>query len=87
MGKYEFRDVQFMSARDKGLVRATKQYNSPLWNATPFSQKGEVYARGVLKHTENDHVDLDLGTIRWHLVVHNVQGQSYTLSGSQAQFD
>jgi len=50
-------------------------------------QKGEVYARGVLKHTEGEHHKVDLGTIRWHLVVHNIQGQSYTLKGSQAQFD
>jgi len=51
-------------------------------------QKGEVYARGVLKHTKNEHEDLDLGTIRWHLVVHNIQRASYTLSGgSAAQFD
>ena len=50
-------------------------------------QKGEVYARGVLKHTEGEHYKVDLGTIRWHLVVHNIQGQSYTLKGSQAQFD
>jgi len=50
-------------------------------------QKGEVYARGVLKHTEDEHHDVDLGTVRWHLVVHNIQGQSYTLKGSQAQFD
>jgi hypothetical protein len=53
-------------------------------------RKGEVYARGVLKHTNGEHVDLDLGTIRWHLVVHNInQGASYTLSGggTAAQFD
>ena len=53
-------------------------------------RKGEVYARGVLKHTKHEHVDLDLGTIRWHLVVHNInQGASYTLSGggTAAQFD
>jgi hypothetical protein len=52
-------------------------------------RKGEVYARGVLKHTMGEHVDLDLGTIRWHLVVHNIQGASYTLSGggTAAQFD
>ena len=51
-------------------------------------QKGEVYARGVLKHTKNEHEDLDLGTMRWHLVVHNIQRASYTLSaGSTAQFD
>ena len=50
-------------------------------------RKGEVYARGVLSHTQGEHHDLDLGTVRWHLVVRNVQGQSYTLSGTQAQFD
>lgn len=52
-------------------------------------RKGEVYARGVLKHTKGEHVDLDLGTIRWHLIVHNIQGASYTLSGggTAAQFD
>jgi hypothetical protein len=52
-------------------------------------RKGEVYARGVLKHTNGEHVDLDLGTIRWYLVVHNIQGASYTLGGggTAAQFD
>jgi hypothetical protein len=50
-------------------------------------RKGEVYARGVIEHTEGEHQDLDLGNIRWHLLVHNVAGQSYTLSGTQAQFD
>jgi hypothetical protein len=52
-------------------------------------RKGEVYARGVLTHTRNEHEDLDLGTIRWHLVVHNIQSASYTLSGggTMAQFD
>ena len=51
-------------------------------------RKGEVYARGVLRHTRNEHEDLDLGTIRWHLVVHNIQRAAYTLSGgSTAQFD
>jgi len=52
-------------------------------------RKGEVYARGVLRHTGNEHEDLDLGTIRWHMVVHNVQSASYTLSGggAMAQFD
>ena len=51
-------------------------------------QRGEVYARGVLKHTQSEHGDLDLGTIRWHLIVHNRQGASYTLSGrGTAQFD
>ena len=53
------------------------------------ARKGEVYARGVLRHTKGEHVDLDLGTIRWHLVVHNIQGASYTLSGggTAANFD
>jgi hypothetical protein len=51
------------------------------------ARKGEVYARGVLRHTGNEHHDLDLGAVRWHLVVHNIQGASYTLSGSAAQFD
>jgi len=52
-------------------------------------RKGEVYARGVLRHTRQEHRDLDLGTIRWHLVVHNIQSASYTLSGggAMAQFD
>jgi hypothetical protein len=53
------------------------------------SRKGEVYARGVLKHTQGEHRDLDLGTIRWHLVVRNIQRAAYTLSGggAMAQFD
>jgi hypothetical protein len=52
-------------------------------------RKGEVYARGVLRHTQGEHQDLDLGTIRWHLVVRNIQSASYTLSGggTVAQFD
>lgn len=52
-------------------------------------RKGEVYARGVVRHTGNEHHDLSLGTLRWHLVVHNVQGgPAYTLSGQgTAQFD
>jgi hypothetical protein len=50
-------------------------------------RKGEVYARGVFRHTEGEHHNLDLGTIRWHQVVHNNQGASYTLTGSTAQFD
>lgn len=50
--------------------------------------KGEVYARGVMRHTGEEHENLDLGNIRWHRVVHNVQGASYTLSGrGTAQFD
>jgi len=51
-------------------------------------RKGEVYARGVLRHTNEEHRDLSLGTLRWYLIVHNVQGASYTLSGrGTAQFD
>lgn len=51
-------------------------------------RKGQVYARGVLRHTQDEHEDLDLGTVRWYLVVHNVAGASYTLSGKgTAQFD
>ncbi len=51
-------------------------------------RKGQVFARGVLKHTENEHYDLDLGTIRWYQIVHNIQGASYTLTGKgTAQFD
>ncbi len=53
------------------------------------ARKGEVYARGVLRHTNGEHHDLDLGTIRWHKVVHNIQSASYTLSGggTMAEFD
>src|SRR5882724_5446994 len=43
-------------------------------------RKGQVFARGVLTHTNNEHTDLDLGTIRWYLVVHNVAGAAYTLT-------
>jgi len=51
-------------------------------------RKGEVYTRGVLRHTKEEHVDLDLGTVRWYLIVHNVAGASYTISGKgTAQFD
>jgi hypothetical protein len=51
-------------------------------------RKGEVYARGVLRHTKGEHVDLNLGTVRWYLIIHNVQDASYTLSGKgTAQFD
>jgi len=47
-----------------------------------------VFARGVLAHTKNEHFDLDLGTIRWYQIVHNIQGASYTLTGKgTAQFD
>ncbi len=51
-------------------------------------RKGQVYARGVLRHTQDEHEDLDLGTLRWYSIVHNVVGASYTLSGKgTAQFD
>lgn len=51
-------------------------------------RKGQVFARGVLKHTEDEHHDLELGTIRWYLIVHNVAGAAYTLTGKgTAQFD
>jgi hypothetical protein len=51
-------------------------------------RKGQVFARGVLAHTKDEHYDLDLGTIRWYRVVHNIQGASYTLTGGgTAQFD
>ena len=50
-------------------------------------RKGEVYARGVLRHTGDEHMDLNLAG-RWHRIIHNVQGASYTLSGKgTAQFD
>jgi hypothetical protein len=50
--------------------------------------KGEVYARGILRHINEEHSDLDLGTMRWHLIVHNVAGDAYTLTGKgTAQFD
>ena len=44
-------------------------------------EKGDVYARGIITHTEHEHADLELG-FRWHLVVHNVQGASYSLAGN-----
>ena len=51
-------------------------------------RKGQVFARGVLKHTKDEHMDLDLGSIRWYEIVHNIQGASYTLTGKgTAQFD
>src|SRR6266852_3621515 len=51
-------------------------------------RKGQVFARGVLTHTKDEHTDLDLGTIRWYLIVHNVAGAGYTLTGKgTAQFD
>jgi len=51
-------------------------------------RKGQVFARGVMQHTQEEHIDLDLGDRRWYLIVHNVVGASYTLSGKgTAQFD
>jgi hypothetical protein len=44
-------------------------------------RKGEVFARGVLSHTGNEHMPLDLG-FRWHQIVHNLQGASYSLAGN-----
>lgn len=44
-------------------------------------QKGAVFARGVLSHTRNEHQPLDLG-FRWHRIVHNIQGASYSLAGA-----
>lgn len=44
-------------------------------------QRGEVYARGVISHTNNEHRNVDLG-FRWHRIVHNVQGASYSLAGN-----
>ena len=81
--------AKFDSLQDK---LEHNDYGRPLvLQSTQTSDRleGEVYARGVLKHTKCEHEDLDLGTIRWHLVVHNIQGSAYTLSGSgtAAQFD
>ena len=45
------------------------------------AQRGEVYARGVISHTNNEHREVDLG-FRWHRIVHNVQGASYSLAGN-----
>ena len=44
-------------------------------------RKGEVFARGVIEHTRSEHHPLDLG-FRWHQIVHNVQGASYSLVGN-----
>ena len=45
------------------------------------AKRGEVYARGVVKHTNNEHRNVDLG-FRWHRMVHNVQSASYSLAGN-----
>lgn len=47
-------------------------------------RKGDVYARGLVRHTKEEHRDLNLGPLRWHLLVHNVAGALYTLSGRGA---
>lgn len=44
-------------------------------------RKGEVYARGVIAHTRNEHRPLDLG-IRWHRIIHNIQEAAYSLAGN-----
>ncbi|PWU05362.1 MAG: hypothetical protein C5B51_14855 [Terriglobia bacterium] len=43
-------------------------------------QRGTVFARGQIAHTANEHIPLELG-FRWHQIVHNVQGASYSLVG------
>ena len=44
-------------------------------------EKGNVYARGTFVHLASEHLPLDLG-FRWHQIVHNIQGASYTLAGN-----
>jgi hypothetical protein len=93
-----FRTSELMRDVERGIAQYAQRHvlgrdghheleEAIIYRAGP--RKGEVYARGVLKHTKGEHVDLDLGTIRWHLVVHNIQGAAYTLSGggTAAQFD
>jgi hypothetical protein len=48
-------------------------------------QKGEVYARGTMRHTAGEHRMLSLPN--WYRVVHSIQGQSYSLGGRGVQFD
>ncbi|MBZ5565093.1 MAG: hypothetical protein LAP13_22060 [Acidobacteriia bacterium] len=92
------RTKDLMRDVDRGIARFYAQHvlgrdgHHRLEEAVIYRQgprKGEVYARGVLEHTKAEHVDLNLGTFRWHLVVHAVQGASYTLTGggAMAQFD
>jgi len=45
------------------------------------SAEDEVCARGVLRHTKEEHVDLALGTARRYSIVYNVAGAPYNLSG------
>ena len=49
-------------------------------------QKGEVYARGTIRHTEGEHLMLRLPK-GWFRLAHSVQGQSYSLGGRGLQFD
>ena len=49
-------------------------------------QKGEVYARGTMRHTEREHRLLSLPKV-WFRIVHATQGQSYSLGGRGVQFD
>ena len=49
-------------------------------------QKGEVYARGTMRHTGGEHRMLSLPE-SWYRVVHSIQGQSYSLGGRGIQFD
>src|SRR5437016_4796516 len=47
-------------------------------------RKGQVFARGVLTHNRGEHTNLDLGTIRRYLIVHNVVGAAYIPSRGRA---
>lgn len=48
--------------------------------------KGQVYARGTMRHTLGEHRLLSLPEV-WYRVVHSTQGQSYSLGGRGVQFD
>ena len=93
-----FRNAELMRDVERGLAVFRQQHvlgrdghheleEAVIYRVGP--RRGEVYARGVLKHTNGEHQDLDLGTIRWHLIIHNIQSASYTLSGggTMANFD
>ncbi len=43
-------------------------------------KKGQVFARGTMRHTRGEHRMLALPA--WSRIVHSVQGQSYSLSGN-----
>jgi hypothetical protein len=94
----KFLTSELMRDVDRGIARYAARHvlgrdghheleEAVIYRAGP--RRGEVYARGMLTHTKGEHEDLDLGTIRWHQIVHNVQSASYTLSGggTLAQFD